>query len=73
MSRYVVAVSGGVDSVVLLDMLTKLPDHELVVAHVDHCIRADSAHDAAFVAELAERYGFPFEVARYDLGEDASE
>lgn len=73
MSRYVVAVSGGVDSVVLLDMLSRLPDHELIVAHVDHGIREDSAHDAAFVAGLAEHYGYPFEVARYDLGPDASE
>ena len=73
MSRYVVAVSGGIDSVSLLDMLTKLPQHELIVAHVDHGIRESSTHDAHFVSELAAKYQLPFEVIRYDLGPDASE
>lgn len=73
MSRYIVAVSGGVDSVVLLDMLHRLTNHQLIVAHFDHGIREDSADDAAFVAELAARYGLPFEVRREELGETASE
>lgn len=73
MSRYVVAVSGGIDSVALLDMLTKLPNHELIVAHVDHGIRESSPHDAHFVSELSAKYELPFEVIRYDLGPDASE
>ena len=47
MATYVVAVSGGVDSVVLLDMLTR-SDHRLIVAHVEHGIRGDdSAADAS--------------------------
>lgn len=71
--KYIVAVSGGVDSVVLLDMLVKLGGRELVVAHFDHGIRADSAADARFVAELAEHYGLPFETERAELGETASE
>ena len=41
--KYIVAVSGGVDSVVLLDMLTRLGGLELIVAHYDHGIREDSA------------------------------
>lgn len=72
-ARYVVAVSGGVDSVALLDMLTKVPGHELIVAHVDHGIRPDSADDARFVADLATRYGLPFRLTRVELGEGASE
>jgi tRNA(Ile)-lysidine synthase len=71
--RYIVAVSGGVDSVALLDMLVRLSDHELIVAHFDHGIRPDSAEDAAFVAELAERYGLKFESRREELGQSASE
>ena len=71
--KYVVAVSGGVDSVVLLDKLVKEGRHELVVAHFDHGIRDDSAADARFVAKLAERYGFPFETRREELGKKASE
>lgn len=71
--RYLVAVSGGVDSVVLLDKLAKLGDHYIIVAHFDHGIRAESAADARFVGELARRYDFPFVTKREELGPDASE
>lgn len=71
--KYLVAVSGGVDSVVLLDMLSK-SDHQLVVAHVDHGIRGeDSAADARFVAALAKRYRLPFVSTELHLGKLASE
>lgn len=73
MTRFIVAVSGGVDSVALLDMLARLSEHELVVAHFDHGIRTDSAEDAAFVAGLAEKYGLSFEMLREELGAKASE
>lgn len=71
--KYIVAVSGGVDSVVLLDMLSKKTEHELIVAHFDHGIRPDSHEDAAFVQELAQRYGHMFEMKREELGAHASE
>ncbi len=71
--RYVVAVSGGVDSVVLLDMLARDTSCDLVVAHFDHGIRPDSAADARFVAGLAERYGVPHVSRREALGVAASE
>jgi tRNA(Ile)-lysidine synthetase-like protein len=72
--KYVLAVSGGVDSVVLLHALAQARDkYELVVAHYDHGIRADSNQDRIFVQQLAEKYGleFFFEVGR--LGPKASE
>lgn len=73
MAKYIVAVSGGVDSVVLLDMLSKVPGHELIVAHFDHGIRPDSSEDAAFVGQLARAYNLPFEIERQELGPHASE
>lgn len=73
MATYIVAVSGGVDSVVLLHMLTQSKDHTIVVAHFDHGIRSDSADDAAFVKGLAKEYGFPYETRREVLGPKASE
>lgn len=73
MTKYIVAVSGGVDSVALLDMMARLPQHELIVAHFDHGIRPDSADDADFVRRLAEAHGLPFELRREELGPDASE
>lgn len=71
--NYIIAVSGGVDSVVLLDILVKQTDLELVVTHFDHGIRDESDADARFVAGLADKYGLKFELQREDLGKDASE
>jgi tRNA(Ile)-lysidine synthase len=73
MSKYVVAVSGGVDSVVLLHQLVQNPELELVVAHFDHGIRDDSHEDAVFVENLAKHYGVMFETRREELGKQASE
>jgi tRNA(Ile)-lysidine synthase len=73
MKKYVVAVSGGVDSVVLLDMLAQKSGLELIVAHFDHGIRQESAEDAAFVAALAQKYGAKYVTERMELGPDASE
>lgn len=70
---YVVAVSGGVDSVVLLDMLVAEGAGELIVAHFDHGIRDDSASDAEFVRVLAASYKLPFVTKREELGAGASE
>ncbi len=71
--KYIVAVSGGIDSVVLLDMLSREEKHNLVVAHFDHGIRPESDADARFVWALAQKYHLPFEVRRETLGKDASE
>ena len=73
MTKYVVAVSGGVDSVVLLDMLSRVPGHDIIVAHFDHGIRDDSSDDARFVEGLARHYGYTFETKREELGSKASE
>lgn len=71
--RYVVAVSGGVDSVALLDMLRQLPGVRLTVAHFDHGIRSDSQLDRQLVQNLARQYGLPFVYGQGHLGAGASE
>ena len=71
--KYVLAVSGGVDSMVLLDLLSKLPDIELVVAHFNHGIRDDSDEDEGLVIAAAQRYGLPFAVGLGKLGPCTSE
>lgn len=71
--RYVVAVSGGVDSAALLHMLHDQPGVELVVAHYDHGIRDDSAKDRQLVHDLARDYGIPFVYHAGRLGKNASE
>jgi tRNA(Ile)-lysidine synthase len=68
--KVVVAVSGGADSVALLDILAGLEslELELVVAHLNHNLRGtESDADAAFVADLAGRYGVPFELGAADV------
>lgn len=73
MGRYILAVSGGVDSVAMLDLMSKVTHHEYIIAHFDHGIRETSTRDAQFVEALAKKYKFPFETRREELGSKASE
>jgi tRNA(Ile)-lysidine synthase len=71
-----VAVSGGPDSVALLDLLFQSRDlhrQDLVVAHVDHGIHPDSGRVAQQVQALAGSYSLPFHVGSLDLGRMAGE
>jgi tRNA(Ile)-lysidine synthase len=66
---WVVAVSGGSDSVGLLRILHALGPKlglRLSVAHLDHGVRGASARaDAEFVAGLAERLDLPFDLGHW--------
>jgi tRNA(Ile)-lysidine synthase len=64
------AVSGGPDSVCLLDVLSRLRKGRgrLVIAHVDHGLRPDSSRDASLVQQLAAEASLPCEVVRVDVG-----
>jgi tRNA(Ile)-lysidine synthase len=70
------AVSGGPDSVAMLDLFAGLSTElglELVVGHVDHGIAPESRAVADAVRALAERYDVPCHVATLALGADSSE
>lgn len=57
------AVSGGIDSSVLFDLLTRYECPGIVVSgvlHVDHGIRETSSKDCEFVRELAASRNIPF-------------
>lgn len=71
--KYIVAVSGGVDSMVLLDMMMRAGERDVLVAHFDHGIRDDSHLDADFVRVAAQKYDLPFATRREVLGKNASE
>lgn len=61
--KIVIAVSGGVDSVVLLHLLMSIPESnrpQLIIAHVNHQLRFEAAKETIFVEELAEQYQLPF-------------
>ena len=65
------AVSGGADSVVMLDLLCALRKSlgfTLAVAHLNHQIRQDAAgRDADFVESLAAKYQLPFHLGIKDV------
>jgi tRNA(Ile)-lysidine synthase len=67
----IVGVSGGVDSVALLNVLMALRDEydlSIVVAHLDHGIRGEeSRREARFVRDLAQGLDLPFETAVADV------
>lgn len=74
--RVAVAVSGGLDSVVLLHLLKRtrgLHRGELSVVTVDHGTRAESSEDATFVEELSAAMDMPCTRATFALGSSASE
>lgn len=69
--KKILAVSGGIDSVVMLHRMRN--DSDVVVAHFDHGIRPNSDADCTFVEDLARQYGLPFYSERAELGPDCSE
>jgi tRNA(Ile)-lysidine synthase len=73
--RVIAAVSGGIDSIALLDVLCELRQglgYDVVVAHLDHGLRPDSASDAEFVAAVARTLGLSFHTRTMDVGEHAN-
>ncbi len=55
----VVGVSGGPDSLCLLHLLFS-QGYRVIVAHFNHCLRAEAEEDARFVANLAQEWDLPF-------------
>ena len=73
--RWVVAFSGGADSLALLAALARVaPRHglELLAAHLDHGLDPGSAERAAAAAELAARLGVPSVTERRPVAERAA-
>src|SRR6188768_1062736 len=66
-----VAVSGGIDSMVLLHVLREL-GHPCSIAHVDHGLRgAESDADRVFVEDYCREAGLPFRTLRADVAAHA--
>ncbi len=66
----VAGVSGGPDSLCLLDVL-RSAGHAVVVAHFNHRLRPEADREAAAVSELTRTLGLPFETAAADVGAHA--
>ena len=70
LSRPLVMVSGGPDSVALLRVLVEM-EFEPAVVHLDHGTRGnESQEDAEFVEDLCRRLNVPCEVRRLELEGD---
>jgi tRNA(Ile)-lysidine synthase len=73
--KIIVAVSGGADSIVLLDLLAKEQEAfglTIIVAHFNYQLRGtESDGDEQFVAQRARHYGFDFYVERTNTAEYA--
>ncbi len=66
--RYLLALSGGRDSVALLHLLLENGFEKLHLVHLDHQLRgSESDGDAEFVAALAQSKQLPLTLAQADL------
>ncbi len=66
----VVGLSGGSDSVALLDALASVAEERgfpVIAAHLDHGLRPDSRDDVAFCEGVCRRLGVGFRTARADV------
>lgn len=66
--RYLLAISGGRDSVALLHALISSGYKKLILCHLNHSLRGRaSGQDAAFVRRLAKKHSLECEVTRIDV------
>ncbi len=71
--KLLLAVSGGVDSVVLCE-LCKQAGYDFIIAHCNfHLREAESERDEGFVKELGKKYGIEVLVKKFDTEKYAQE
>lgn len=74
--KIVVGVSGGPDSICLVDILyrfkkSKVFNFDIIVAHVNHMIREEAGSDEAFVKKYCEERGILFASKQIDIAKEA--
>ena len=76
-NHLILAVSGGIDSMVLLDVMAKLQRPfrlKLAIAHVNYQLRgSESDKDEVFVKKAALKYRIPLYTKRIDAGSKAKQ
>ena len=75
--KIICGVSGGPDSICMLDILRKLKeekklDIEIIVSHVNHMIRKEAGEDEKYVENYCKRYGIKFYAKRIDVTQYAN-
>ena len=66
------AVSGGPDSICMLDILRKIKEEkhinfDIIVCHINHMIREEATVDEQYVENYCKKYQIPFFVKRVDV------
>lgn len=56
----IVALSGGIDSMVLFNIIYNLNEN-VIIAHVNHNKRKESIEEYAYIEQMAKDYNIPFE------------
>ena len=74
--KIVVGVSGGPDSICLLNVLynlkiSKILEFEIFVAHINHMIREEASNDMIFVKEFCYKKNIPFFSKNINILEEA--
>lgn len=68
--RIILGVSGGPDSLTMLDLFVKIKDEyqlELIVFHLNHMFRKEAQAEADFVSGKAKEYNLPEIIEAFDL------
>ena len=70
--KIVIGVSGGPDSIALLNVLLEIKkektiDFEIVVCHVNHMIREEAVEDEEYVLEFCKKYDIEFYAKRINI------
>ena len=71
--KKILAVSGGIDSMVLLERFFRDDPENIVVAHFNHGTRTSADLDEQFVFSRCKELKVPFETMKIMLGEGVSE
>ena len=72
--KVVIGVSGGPDSITLLDILLKIKkqgiiDFEIIVCHVNHMIRKEAIEDEEYVANYCNKNSIKYFIKREKVEE----
>ena len=70
--KIICGVSGGPDSICMLDILKNLKESgiisfELIVCHINHLIREEATADEQYVENYCKKFNIPFFVKRVDV------
>lgn len=73
--KIILAISAGPDSMALLDMMRQIvddPQSQLIICHVDHCLRNDSYLESKIITKYCQQYQLQLEETKWDAPHPAN-